>query len=279
MTGIVIKVSSNRYFVNVEEKTITCFAYGKLKEQGIKVGDKVLLEKDSITKVLPRKNDLVRPSVSNIDAVVILVATLPKPDFLLIDKLIINAVQLGVEIIFVVNKNDLNATFFTEFCEQYKDVNAKFYSINTITKDGVEEVKNALKGKLSVLAGQSAVGKTSFVNALFNLNLKTGELSEKISRGKHTTTSSKIYEQDGVRVIDSPGFAVVYASIHHRDIQDYYEEYLDYAPNCKFRGCKHIEEPNCAVKQAVEEGKLSKERYNRYIEIYKELLRRKENYD
>ena len=279
MTGIVIKVSSNRYFVNAEGKTITCFAYGKLKEQVIKVGDLVVLEKDSITKVLPRKNDLIRPSVCNIDAIVILVAPLPKPDYLLIDKLIINAVQLGVEIIFVINKNDLSSTFFTEFCTQYKDINAKFYSINTITKDGVEEVKNALKNKLSVLAGQSAVGKTSFVNALFNLNLKTGELSEKISRGKHTTTSSKIYEQDGVRVIDSPGFAVVYASVNHREIQDYYEEYLEYAPSCKFRGCKHIEEPNCAVKKAVEEGKLSKERYNRYIEIYKELLRRKDNYD
>ncbi|MBR5192111.1 MAG: ribosome small subunit-dependent GTPase A [Clostridia bacterium] len=279
MTGVVIKVNSNRYFVNIENQVLTCSAYGKVKDYGIKVGDLVEIENQSIKKVLPRKNDLVRPNVANVDAVVIFVAPLPKPDYLLIDKLIINSIKLGLEIIFVVNKNDLSKSFFTEFCCEYKDVDAKFYSINTIDGFGIDDIKNELKGKLSVLAGQSAVGKTSFINALFNLELKTGELSEKIGRGKHTTTSSKIYQQDGIKVIDSPGFAVIYASVTHKDVQEYYLEYLELAPNCKFRGCKHIEEPNCAVKEAVEKGKLSKERYTRYIEIYKELLRRKENYD
>ena len=151
----------------------------------------------------------------------------------------------------------------------------KIFSVSSKNGDGISELKLYLSEKLSVFAGQSAVGKTSITNAMFSLQLKTGDLSQKIVRGKHTTTRSEIFEYENVRIIDSPGFAVIDADVELNDLKIFYPEYLEVSNLCKFRGCAHVSEPNCKVKELVDNGILSKKRYERYVQIYKEIQSRR----
>jgi len=278
LIGQVYKAHSNEYTVMAEGRFYRLKARGTLKkqEEKIAVGDFVNFEGEVIKSVKQRKNLFIRPFVANIDILLIVISPEPKPDFFLIDKLLINAQAKGIKVIFVLNKNDLESTLKEELKKEYGNLDIESISISAINKSGIEGLKERLKGKLSVLAGQSAVGKTSLINAMFNLGLKTGELSQKIQRGKHTTTYSEIHSYDGVNIIDSPGFAVIDAFVRAEDLMEYYPEYFVLSSECKFRGCTHVSEPNCAVKRAVFDGKLSLDRYERYLEIYKELLDRRE---
>lgn len=279
--GQVYKAHSNKYHVNVNGKKIVCGARGLLKinSDGILVGDYVEIENNTISKVCERKNHFIRPSVSNIDIIVAVVCLEPKPDYYLIDKLLINAIKEGVEFCIVLNKIDLKSDLEYKIQKEYQSLGIKVISVSAKQSKGIEQLKNLLKNKLSVLAGQSAVGKTSIVNAMFGLDLKTGELSEKIVRGKHTTTRSEIFEVDDIKIIDSPGFAVIDADVDYKQLPQYYEEYLNYSNECRFRGCTHINEPDCKIKQLVNDGVLSKERYERYVQIYDELSKRRINYE
>ncbi len=280
MIGQVYKVQSDTYLVKCDEESFVCNSRGVVKKrgEGIVVGDFVTVENKVITSVLERKNRFIRPSVSNVDLVVVLISPEPKPDFYLIDKVIVNAIKENVEVVFVVNKADRQSELYNVICNEYKDLNIEIYNISAKTGQGVEELKQKLKGKLSVLVGQSAVGKTSLVNAMFNLNLKTGELSE-IGRGRHTTTRSEIFEIDGIKVVDSPGFAVIDAEVSAEEFSEYYQEYFEVSSECRFRGCKHIDEPDCEVKRLVNEGVFSLNRYQRYIEIYNEVSKRRKIYE
>lgn len=280
LIGQVYKVQSDKYLVKCENQILTCNSRGKVKKRGdsIVVGDFVRLEDKVIVEVLERKNRFIRPNVSNVDQIVLLISPEPKPDFYLIDKVLVNAVKEGVKVTFAINKIDNSTDLYDEICLEYKDLNLEICKISAKTGQGVQELKERLKGKLSVLVGQSAVGKTSLVNAMFNLNLKTGELSD-IGRGKHTTTRSEIYEIDGIKVVDSPGFAVIDADVSAEDFPEYYEEYFNVSSECRFRGCRHIDEPDCKVKQLVADGLLSRNRYQRYTEIYQNLLKRRKIYE
>ncbi len=280
MIGQVYKVQSDKYLVKSEDQTFVCNSRGTVKKRGdgIVVGDFVMLENKVIKEVLERKNRFIRPSVSNVDLVVLLISPEPKPDYYLIDKVIVNAIKENVEVIFVVNKADNEHDLYSEICNEYKDLNIKTLKISAKTGQGVDELKERLKGKLSVLVGQSAVGKTSLVNTMFGLNLKTGELSD-IGRGRHTTTRSEIFEIDGVKVVDSPGFAVIDAEVSAEEFPEYYEEYFNVSNECRFRGCKHIDEPDCKVKLLVNDGVFSKNRYQRYKEIYQDLAKRRKIYE
>lgn len=279
--GQVYKASSDKYLVKCGGQTIKCTARGvlKIKGDGISVGDFVRVGKNIIEEVLPRKNKFVRPNVCNVDAIVIVVAPEPKPDLLLIDKLILNAFKERTSIYFVVNKSDVNCKLIDELRSEYSLLNVVFVQTNTKTGEGISELKAMLKGKLSVLAGQSAVGKTSLVNAMFGLNLLTGDLSEKILRGKHTTTRSEIFEYEQIKLVDTPGFAVLDAQVELEELCQGYSEYLEVSNQCRFRGCSHVNEPDCAVKQMVNSGKFSKSRYERYVEIYKEIANRRKDYE
>lgn len=279
--GQVYKAHSNKYYVNIDGKLVVCGARGllKIKSDGIVVGDYVEVENDTISVVKERKNRFIRPSVSNIDVIVAVISPQPKPDYYLLDKLLINAVKEDVDFYIVLNKSDIESQVQQEIIEEYQSLGVKIITVSAKDKAGIEQLKDLLKGKFAVLAGQSAVGKTSIVNAMFNLNLKTGELSEKIERGKHTTTRSEIFEIDGVKIIDSPGFAVIDADVDVKDLPQYYAEYLEVSNECKFRGCTHISEPECKVKQLVQSGDLSKKRYQRYVEIYDELSKRRIIYE
>lgn len=281
MIGQVVKSHSSNFIVNKDGKLYDCSARGLLKrnKSSILCGDFVEFDNGVINKILDRKNSFIRPSVANIDTVVIVIASEPKPDFYLIDKLTINAIKEDCEIIFVINKTDITDELYNKICDEYKHCSNKFIKVSAKDNIGIDELRKELNGKLCVLAGQSAVGKTSLINSLFFLNLKTGELSEKIQRGKHTTTSSEMHVFGDIKIIDSPGFAVIDADVDLTVLPECYPEYFDLQSGCKFRGCAHISEPDCKVKQAVKEGKLSIDRYNRYVEIYKEVLERREIYD
>ncbi len=281
MIGQVYKAHTDSYWVCADGKLYNCGARGvlKIKTSGISVGDLVEIEQNTILSVCERKNKFIRPNVANIDLIVAVVSPEPKPDFYLLDKLYLNAVKEGVEFLIVTNKNDLSQSFFNEIEEEYSALGVEVLSVCAKTKQGINQLKEKLSGKLSVLAGQSAVGKTSIINAMFGLELKTGELSGKISRGKHTTTRSEIFEYADIRLIDSPGFAVIDAMVLLNDLPSCYPEYERVSADCKFRGCSHISEPNCKVKELVKMGLLSKKRYERYKEIYDEISKRRTIYE
>ena len=197
----------------------------------------------------------------------------------MIDQLYLNAVTEGVEFFIVVNKADMDCDLYTEILSEYGNLGIEVLSVSAKSLEGIDKLKEKLAGKLTVLAGQSAAGKTSIVNASFNLELKTGEVSEKIARGRHTTTRSEIFECGEIRLIDSPGFAVIDAMVDLQDLPKCYPEYFEVEHLCKFRGCAHISEPDCKVKELVELGVLSKKRYDRYIEIYDEISKRRIIYE
>ena len=279
MKGQVYKVQTDSFAVKLNNEIITVKARGLFKKnnQDIVVGDYVEVENGVISRVYERSNRLIRPSVCNVDMVVLLISPQPKPDFYLIDKVLVNAIKEGIEVVFVINKIDSENTLLDQL-SQYSHLGIKTYQVSAKLKVGVSELKERLKNKLSVLVGQSAVGKTSLVNAMFNLNLKTGDLSS-IGRGKHTTTRSEIFECEDIKVVDSPGFAVIDADVSLDEFPQCYPEYFEVSNDCKFRGCSHTSEPNCKVKELVEKGVYSLERYNRYVEIYKTIQERRKIYE
>ena len=280
MKGLLKKVCSDGYFVRVDGVDYPCKARGKLKllSGGLSVGDYVEMENGMISKIYERKNSLIRPRVSNIDGVVIVIAPEPKPDYYLVDKVLIAGNKLGVETIIAVNKSDKDNSLFTEVYNEYKKV-CPIIEVSASTSSGEEDLKGFLRGKTVVFAGQSAVGKTSLLNSIFSLNLRVGELSEKICRGKHTTTYSEIFEKEDMRVIDTPGFAVIEAEVTEDEIAFLYPEYEEFNGKCRFRCCTHTSEPDCAVIEAVERGELSKNRHLRYCEFITEIKNRRKEYD
>lgn len=281
MKGQVYKAHTDSYSVKCDEKLYKCKARGilKLKRNDIAVGDFVEVNNDVICSVYERKNRFIRPSVANIDLIVAVVCPEPKPDLYLLDKLYLNAVKEGVEFCIAVNKVDIREEAYSLIKEEYGSLGVDIISLSTKTGEGIDNLKQKLENRLTVLAGQSAVGKTSIVNAMFGLDLKVGELSDKISRGRHTTTRSEIFEYGNVKLIDSPGFAVIEAFVILDELPECYPEYFEVSNGCKFRGCTHISEPDCKVKELVNNGVLSRKRYERYIEIYDEISKRRNFYE
>ena len=281
MIGQVYKVHTDSYSVKCQDKLYKCGARGvlKMRGDGISVGDIVEVENSTIVSVNKRKNRFIRPNVSNVDLIVAVVSPEPKPDYFVLDKLYLNAVKEDTEFLIVVNKADIDDNLIKEVEFEYGALGVEIIKVCTKTKDGLNRLRDKLNGKLTVLAGQSAVGKTSIVNALFDLDLKVGALSDKILRGKHTTTCSEIFETENVKLIDTPGFAVIDAMVTLSELPECYPEYFSLSSQCKFRGCTHISEPDCKVKELVEQGKLSKKRYERYVEIYNDILKRRNIYE
>lgn len=278
--GLVTKGVTSRYIVETAEGSNNCYARGRLKKEGeIRVGDFVEVDKEGndyvISKVLPRKNALIRPYVANVDICFIVIAPVPAPDFILVDKIIINALANKITPVLVLNKEDLtDCTFKDMVLTDYTGV-VDILVTCAKTGEGIDRLLDAAANKTACLAGQSAVGKSSLLNAILGGDiLKTGGLSAKIDRGTHTTRQSEIITVGNARIIDTCGFSMLELPLDFNpaELVSYYDEYSEYALHCKFRtGCTHISEPDCTVKQAVNEGRLSKNRYDRYVALYEEL--------
>lgn len=229
-----------------------------------------------IEEILPRKNQLIRPQVVNVDQVMITMAVKdPKPDLLLIDKLIISAEMADIVPILVINKSDLaNEADMNAIAAQYTP---SYEVLVTSAKEGkgLSEIKKRLRGNTTCFAGQSAVGKSSILNALFvDLGLETGGLSKKTARGKHTTRHAELIRPFRVNgmVVDTPGFSLLKnEGIEPAQLSHYYPEMHEYLGGCKFSSCLHIHEPKCAVKQAVADGEINEARYERYKQLIETL--------
>lgn len=290
MQGRIMKGVGGFYDVLLQNGTVvTCKARGRFRNEHIvpMVGDLVELSVPengfaSIDDLLPRKNALLRPPVSNIDQLVIVVsASVPKPDWLLTDKLLLQAHLLGVQPLLVLNKIDAaDESIVAEFEADY----AAFPTllVSSITGKELEALKQALNQKISAFAGQSAVGKSSLLNALFpELSLETGELAKKTERGKHTTRRAELWPLLGGAVLDTPGFSLFeLEEIPQSALDAAWPEFKDAANRCRFAGCRHGKEPDCAVKALLDTGALTQARYARYIELSQEIeQRRKHRYD
>ena len=286
MQGKIVKGISGFYYVHVVGTGIyECKAKGAFRKQKIKplVGDNVEIavideenKKGNVEQILPRKNELIRPAVSNIDmALVIFAAAKPDPNFNLLDRFLCMMEYQKVPVTICFNKCDL----ITE--EQKAELEAIYKPagyevIFTSAKAGinVDTLHELLKGKTTTVAGPSGVGKSSLINQLQDdIYMETGQISQKIERGKHTTRHSEIIPLgDNSYIMDTPGFSSMdMPGFEKEDLWTCYPEFVPYEPYCKFQGCSHISEPSCGVKDALEEGKISRVRYDNYVLLYNEM--------
>ena len=279
LNGIVVKAVGGVFTVLCGQKKWICYSPKKFRQGGfdVLVGDKVVFEdlhksKGLISQVLPRKNKLSRPEIANVDVCFIVLASEPQPDFYLADKVLINCFQQSIEPIIVANKTDLDENLVHAVCDNYQKV-AEVVAVSALD-DSVLQLKEYIGGNVACFAGQSAVGKTSIINAICPQFVgKTGGLSQKSGRGMHTTRHSSLVPVGDGSGVDTCGFSLCDLSgIRSDELRLYLDDFVEIAHTCKFTSCTHISEPCCAVKNAVAEGKLCKARYDRYLEEYNELV-------
>lgn len=284
LRGIVVKGVGGVFNVAAQQGKFVCFAPKKLRYNDlcILIGDEVEFErlhgnKGNIVEVFPRKNKLARPEVANVDVCFIVVASAPEPDFYLVDKVLVNCFHSAIEPVIVVNKTDLGGKLAEECKVEYGKV---CDVLETSAENGnADALVPYINGHVACFAGQSAVGKTSLLNTLCpNLAEKTGGLSEKSGRGTHTTRHASLHSVCGGYVVDTCGFSLCdITDISSDELRLYLDDFVTVAHECKFTSCTHTVEPDCAVKKAALDGTLSKARYDRYLEEYKELVEAERN--
>lgn len=254
-----------------------------------KVGDRVEItpgegEEDGwIHGILPRKNELVRPPVANIDVVVIVAAAAaPLPDLTMVDRLMLNARRGHIGVKLVISKCDLDEGLAAAILEQYRGADCEPVRVSAKTGEGVNALREALSGKVCALAGQSGAGKSTLINALYGLTLETGDLSHKIDRGKNTTRACQLIPvAGGGMVLDTPGFSLLETDVFDPvELKDGYPEFVPLEGGCYFQPCYHASEPKCAVRDAVAAGMIDPGRHGRYVEILQDMRQRwRERYD
>ena len=290
MKGKIIKGVGGFYYVNViHDKLYECKAKGIFRNRNIKplVGDDVDIEiidrenaVGNIVSILPRHSELIRPAAANVDqAVILFAAASPKPNLNLLDRFLILMEKRRLETVICFNKADLVPEDDLEtLCGIYRRAGYPIYSISLKTGQGTEELKGVFKDKTTVLAGPSGVGKSSLMNFMKpDAGCEIGAVSEKIKRGRHTTRHSELmYIEGNTYIMDTPGFSSLYITdIEEKELKDYFREFAEYEGTCRFQGCIHINEPECAVKAAVSNGRISEERYLNYKRIYEEIKDRR----
>ncbi len=283
MNGIIIKALSGFYYVESEEKVYECKARGSFRKEGVSplVGDKVEFEttdscRGVINSVLERKNVLARPNVANIDKLFIVSSfQTPAPNSFIIDKITAIAVYNNIEPIIVFNKCDMGD--FSSWLTIYKNAGFKTFVVSAETGEGIDDIKTELKDSVSAFTGNSGVGKSSILNRLFGESIiKTGEVSQTLGRGRHTTRHIQAYRLSfGGFVVDTPGFSSLdYDTTDYtfkEQLPELFPDFSDYIYDCRFTGCSHTKEAGCAVIDAVNDGKIEKSRHMSYLQLVEEL--------
>lgn len=290
MQGKIIKGIAGFYYVHVVHSGIyECKAKGVFRNKKIKplVGDNVeieILDEENkignIINIYDRENELIRPAVSNISqALVVFAIANPMPNLNLLDRFLVMMERNGIDTIICFNKIDL---VDEEEILKLRDIYVKagYHVMFTSIKEnmGIEEVLRVIDGKTTAFAGPSGVGKSSLLNALIpEANSQTGEISEKIKRGKHTTRHTEIFNvSDDTYLMDTPGFSSLYVNdFEKEELKNYFREFIEYNNGCRFTGCVHVNEPDCLVKEAVENGGINRSRYDNYILMYEEIKNKK----
>lgn len=278
--GIIVKALSGFYYVRTEEGLLECKARGRFRLDGTSplVGDRVRCSVDAagrgrIDTVEERKNFFIRPAVANIDALVFVAANVnPVTDPFLIDRVSVIAEEAGCELILCVNKTDLDPG--EELERLYRSAGYPVIMTSADTGRGIEELRNAIRGRICAFTGNSGVGKSSLLNCLApGLDLKTAEVSEKLGRGKHTTRHVELFDLgDDTFLADTPGYASfeleMMKVIPKEELAADFREFQPYLDGCRFPDCAHRKEPGCAVTEAVREGKIAASRYRSYERLY-----------
>lgn len=297
MQGIIIENKSNLYKVASIEKENEGKIYeskvrGKFKQEDISpvVGDYVeikILPKEEekeqavIEKINPRKVFIKRPKIANITQMILVLSSKnPKPDLIMLDKQLAFAEYMGVKAVIVLNKIDLDKD---KKIEQIKSIyeSIGYKVVNTMAKEGngIEELKKVLHHNINVFSGNSGVGKSTLINSIFGNEItEEGQISKKNKRGKNTTTKTRLYEiEKNTYIADTPGFSTFeIIEIESKELAKYFREFNKYINKCEFIDCTHIKEENCALKKAIEDGKINKQRYERFCKIYSELKEKEE---
>ena len=299
MQGKIVKGIAGFYYIEThDEKIYECKAKGIFRKDNVKplVGDNVCIDiideenkKGNITEIIPRKNRLLRPPVANVDQAVILFAIVkPDPNYNLLDRFLIMMRQQNLPVIICFNKQDIaTEEEQQELYNAYEKCGYKVIFISVKEDKGLDELKELLRGKTTTLAGPSGVGKSSLLNKLVpDALMQTGELSRKIDRGKNTTRHSELFfvselseGEDETYLFDTPGFTSLNLNdVTTDNLMQYYPEFEEFEPECRFGGCSHIAEPDCGVKNALSEGKISAVRYENYKIIYEDLKNARPDY-
>lgn len=280
--GVIVKGVGGLYYArDPEGETHVLRAKGKFRKQRITpmVGDRVLFTPGSgdehgwVEEILPRDSELIRPPVANIRHIVLVVAPQPAPDFVLIDTLIVMAVKQGIQPALVVNKCDLDPALFEQVQRDYAGLGAPVIQTSAQTGQGVEELRALIRGGICCFAGQSGVGKSTLLSAATGLTLQTGEISRKISRGRHTTRHAELLFSGDYCVLDTPGFSLLelWEGLEPIQLKEYYPEFFPYEGECRFSPCYHLSEPGCAVLEAARKGAVSEARLERYHILLKKV--------
>lgn len=286
MTGRIIKGIAGFYYVYVEGCGVyECKAKGVFRNRKVKplVGDRVEIQvidetehKGNMEEILPRTSELIRPAVANVDqAMVIFAAAKPKPNLSLLDRFLISMEQKEIPSIICFNKIDeASEEELQRLKEIYGGCGSGLLFISARYEQGVEEIRDLLRGKTTTVAGPSGVGKSTLINLLVpDAEMETGQISQKIDRGKHTTRHSELFrvEEDSY-IFDTPGFSSLeLMGLEKEELRYYFPEFAPYEGTCRFQGCVHGQEPGCAVKEAVEQRKINRERYESYRLLFGEL--------
>ncbi|MBQ2094199.1 MAG: ribosome small subunit-dependent GTPase A [Ruminococcus sp.] len=282
LQGILMKSIGGFYYVRSEDKEYECKARGSFRKKGSSpvAGDRVEISVPdegycAIEQILPRKNKLKRPALANIDALVIVCSTVdPQPNFTVIDKMTAAAVNNGMTPVLAVSKNDIKNG--DEVCEIYRKSGIKVFQCSPDDKSETDALRDYLKGKVSAFTGNSGVGKSTLLNMLFpSLELATGQISEKLGRGRHTTRVVELFELDGCFVADTPGFSTVdlqrYEMIDKEQLQYCFPEFEKYLGQCQFTSCAHTCEKGCKILEAVQNGEIAESRHKSYVQMYNEV--------
>lgn len=289
LEGKIVKGIAGFYYVNclteTGEKLYECRAKGIFRKDKIKplVGDNVVIQVTSEEKglgniqgILPRKNRLIRPEVANIDqALIIFAMAEPQPNLNLLDRFLVMMEMQGIDTAICFNKLDI-VTKEEEFCllAAYEKCASEVLFVSSRENVGMDQIRRLLEGRTSVLAGPSGVGKSSILNQIYpEAASLTGEVSEKIGRGKHTTRHSELFcVGEGTYLFDTPGFSSLRVpEMEKEELKNYFTEFAPYEGGCRFMGCTHTHEPDCRVKEALGQGQISPVRYENYVQMYEEL--------